>query len=211
MAGTLLGPDQVKKLNSMFPTLVAHLRDLLAKDHTGFGLMRVHVQVETFDSDEMARIFRELNFVLPKEKLALVRAAIYHLMATEPALFVAPLPEVVLVPKTEQESQVVKEETLKLFTPAFKLNVNGVEAFHGERPADTPKPTPIVTSTHESIVAKNLEAGKQAEAAHTQELAEKAAEVRQTEDVKIAAAIAALKAASQSEEVAAADESLAGE
>lgn len=197
MAGTLLGPDQVKKINATFPALVAHIRELLSKDHTGVGLMRVHAMVESFDSDVMSKIFRDLSFISGKEKLALVRAAVYQVMASEPALFVAPESlSVVAYALSETQSMTPKVPEVKEFTPhQFKLNLNKTESFHGERPADTPPPAPVVTSTHTSIVANRLEAGKKAEAAQTEELAEKVAEVRAEEDSKIAAAVAALQAA----------------
>lgn len=194
MAGTLLGPDQVRKLNAAYPTLVAHIRGLLNADHTGVGLMKVHSMVESFDSDEMARIFRELSFISPVEKKALVRAAIYELLAKESALFIAP--EVLVVKETIAETVLVKPEPEKVFTPPpFKINVNGTTAFHGQRPADTPKPEPIVTSTHKPIVAAKLEAGKKEEIAQTEELHVKVAEFRASEDAKIAAAVASLQAA----------------
>lgn len=89
MAGSILGPDQVRKINDSFPKLVAHIRSLLDVDHTAVGLMKVHCMVESFDSDAMALLFRELSFISPFEKKALVRAAIYEIMAEAPQIFVS--------------------------------------------------------------------------------------------------------------------------
>lgn len=188
MAGSLLGPDQVKKVNAAFPQLVAHLRSLLAADHTGVGLMRVHMAVESFDSDEMARIFRELSFISPKEKLALVRAAVYEIMATQPALFVAP--EFYGVGPAEEAIADVKaavEERAKRFTPPqYKLNVNKSEAFTGQRPADTPAPAPVVTSTHTPKVAEALRAGEAAKAEQQAKIDAAVAKLREASAPKAA-------------------------
>jgi hypothetical protein len=181
MSGSVLGPDQVKKVNAAFPALVAHLRGLLEKDHSGVGLMRVHCQVESFDSDEMARIFRDLSFISPKEKLALVRAAIYQLIALDPLLFVAP--EVAVEEMSSKRP--VEPEAPKTFTPPpFKLNVNVSEAVEIAK-KDT-KPTPKVTSTHTPKIANNLEAGKKEQKAADLARAAEVEEIRETpaKDVK---------------------------
>lgn len=181
MAGSLLGPDQVRKVNSAFPALVAHIRALLAADHTGVGLMRVHVQVESFDSDEMARIFRELSFISPLEKKALVRAAIYELLAKEPALFVSP--EVLDVKSTVAETVLVKPEPLKTFTPTqFSLNVATSNAAEVAK-TDT-KPTPIVTSTHTPKVATQLEAGEKEKKAQQAKIDAAVAKLREVNTPK---------------------------
>lgn len=165
MAGTLLGPDQVRKLNAAYPALVAHIRTLLVADHSPVALMRVHVMVETFDSDQMAAIFREISFISPFEKRALVRAAIYELMAWEPALFIAPAIGIDLaVPGAERSVIAVKPTggpvVMAEYKPSFTLNINKAESFHGQKPSDTPPPAPVVTSTHTSKSAAMLEEGK---------------------------------------------------
>ena len=157
MSGSLLGPDQIRKVNQAYPALVDHIRTLLAADHTGVGLMRVHMMVESFDSDFMASLFRDLSFISPYEKKALVRAAIYQLVAKEPALFIAP--DAIVVKASIADTVLVKDEP-KLFTPPqFKLNVNRAEEFHGQESKDTPAPAPIVTSTHTSKVADMVNKG----------------------------------------------------
>lgn len=175
MAGTLLGSDQIRKLNSMFPLLVAHLKELLAADHTGYGLMKVHMMVESFDSDEMSRIFRELSFISPKEKLALIRAAVYEAMASAPELFVTPKVDLVFVPKDATKPA----EVVQTFNPPqFKLNVNRSTDFHGQAPADTPAPAPVVTSTHTPKINAALEAGKVEQTAQTEKLNAAVAKLR---------------------------------
>jgi hypothetical protein len=159
MSGNIYGQDQIRKINAAYPGLVAHLRSLLAADHTGVGLMRVHVQVESFDSDEMAAIFRSLSFISPIEKKALVRAAIYQLMAQEPALFVAPASPTFETAPLFLHANGDFPSDKKVFTPpAFRLNVNQSAEFHGQSPADTPAPAPVVTSTHTPIVQPKVQA-----------------------------------------------------
>lgn len=194
MAGSLLGPDQVKKLNGLFPALVAHVRELLNKDHSAFGLMKVHCMVESFDTDEMARIFRELSFISPKEKLALVRAAIYELMASEPALFVSPATAAITVaPEASRHSAPAEVP----FVPGFKLNINKTEAFHGQRPADTPPPAPI--TIHTPKAAEMLKAGDVQQREHAIAVTEASKEAVVRDQAKYDAAIAKLRAAAEPE------------
>lgn len=160
MAGSILGQDQVKKLNALFPALVAHIRALLAADHSAFGLMKVHVMVESFDSDAMAALFREVSFISPFEKKALVRAAIYQLLASEPGLFSQSWFEgQPIVPTADKGSGPVE---LKSFTPAaFKLNVATTNA--NETAKTDSKPEPKVTSTlvpHVSNVVERVAEGR---------------------------------------------------
>lgn len=164
MSGSLLGPDQVKKLNAAYPALVAHVRELLTADHSAFGLMKVHLMVESFDSDEMAKIFRDLSFISPMEKRSLVRAAVYELVASQPALFITPATAIPY--GSAAPIVVVEQSTPKVYTPPqFSLNVNRASDIHGKAPADTPPPTPIITSTHSSKVSGMVKEGaKQAEA-----------------------------------------------
>jgi predicted unusual protein kinase regulating ubiquinone biosynthesis (AarF/ABC1/UbiB family) len=175
MSGSLLGPDQIRKVNATFPALVEHIKSLLSADHSGLGLMKVHCMVESFDSDEMARIFRELSFISPLEKKALVRAAIYELLAKEPALFVSP--ELIVVKSTIAETVLVKDEP-KLFTPPqFKLNVTTSNAAETAK-TDT-KPTPVVTSTHTPIVAEKLKAGEEEQKIQNEKVAAAVAKLRE--------------------------------
>lgn len=187
MAGSVLGPDQVKKINAVFPTLVSHLRSLLAADHTGVGLMRVHSQVETFDSDEMSRIFRELSFISPKEKLALVRAAIYELIAREPASFISP--EVEPMQKAVNEIRNTAVEAAKVFTPTqFKLNVATSGAAEIAKTDTVPTPPPA-TSTHASIVAKRVEEGNKRMSDHAEKLEAAAKKFREESAPKVVSEI----------------------
>lgn len=154
MAGSVLSPDQVARLNAAYPRLVAHVRSLLQQDHTGYGLMKVHLMVESFDSDEMAAFFRDISFISPKERTALVRAAIYELIVTDTALFAAIPGEA----PAERPAPKAEVEAPKTFTPPqFRLNVNKAEGFHGERKADTPAPKSIVTSTHTPTVQRQVQ------------------------------------------------------
>lgn len=194
MSGSLLGPDQIRKINAALPKLVVHIRALLAADHTAVGLMRAHLMVESFDSDEMFKVFQELSFISPREKLALVRAAIYELMAKEPGLFVSPL--TLVVDSTVAETVLVKPETTKVFSPPqFKLNVATSNAAESAK-TDT-KPTPIVTSTHTPKIAEAIKAGDKEQKEQTIQLHEAAIEaVRKTEEQqeKLNAAVAKLRA-----------------
>lgn len=179
MAGSLLGPDQIRKVNAAFPALVEHLRALLTADHSGVGLMRVHVQVESFDSDEMAKIFRDLSFISPLEKRALVRAAIYELIAKEPLLFLTPT----FVAPTATPADEIRNQAIAnvaTFTPPqFKINVNKAEDFHGQKPADSPAPAPVVTSTHTPKVTSQLVEGAKQAAAQQEKMDAAVAKLRE--------------------------------
>lgn len=200
MAGSVLGPDQIKKLNGLYPALVAHVRELLQKDHSGVGLMRVHRMVESFDSDEMARIFRELSFISGQEKLSLVRAAIYQLMAQEPSLFIAPTPGFLVTVAPEASRVTAPAE--KVFTPGFKLNVNRAADIHGQTPADIDGRDPKVTSTmapHIAKAAEMLKAGDVQQKEHAVAVTEAAKEAVARVQAKHDAAMAALRAATTPE------------
>lgn len=183
MSGSLLGPDQVKKINAAFPALVTHIRELLVADKTGVGLMRVHLMVETFDSDQMFKVFQELSFISPKEKLALVRAAIYEVMALDPLAFVSP--EVVrpaATPAAEVRNAAV--DAVKVFSPPqFKLNVATSNAAESAK-TDT-KPTPIVTSTHTPKIAESIKAGDVEQKAQQSKLDAAVAKLREASTPKI--------------------------
>ena len=196
MAGSLLGPDQIRKVNATFPALVAHLRSLLEADHTGVGLMRVHCTVESFDSDELARIFRELSFISPKEKLALVRAAIYELLAKEPALFIAPmsLEEAQKIVAAQPYAPPVNE--MKTFSPPqFKLNVATSGAAESAKTDTKPTP-PVATSTHTAKVAERIQLGDKQQQEQAENLAEETKAVLAhdaAQQVKLDAAAAKLR------------------
>ncbi len=175
---SLLAVDQIARINAAFPSLVDHIRSVLAKDHTAVGLMYVHCKVESFNTDKLALIFQEFSFLSPVEKKALVRAAIYHLMASEPELFKASVPAIAPVVRPTA----VTAEQPKAFTPPqFKLNVNRASDFHGQAPADVSVAKPVVTSTHTSKVAKMVNEGSEQSAAETERLNAAVQEIRDTE------------------------------
>lgn len=163
MAGTVLSPNQIQKINTSYPALVEHLRSLLLADHSGYGLMRVHSQVESFDSDRMVAIFHEIGFISPLEKKALVRAAIYELMAAAPELFVSPA-ALAQAAKLEFDNTVPKGGVpAGVFTPNFKLNIarsNAEEAAKTDTVPTPPPPTSTVVApktVSERIVEGNKE------------------------------------------------------
>lgn len=173
MAGSILGPDQVRKVNEAFPRLLAHIQSLLNVDHSAVGLMKVHAMVESFDSDQMALIFKELSFIMPAEKKALVRAAIYQIMSETPQVFVSdyaadasvkPAAPVVFVPTTYTP-------------PPFRLNVattNGAEAEKLANPSVNQ-----AVDQHTSTVQRKLEKLNQEAGPKT------LAEVSKAEDAKL--------------------------
>lgn len=194
MAGSILGADQVARLNAAYPALVAHIRALLGADRTPAGLMRVHVLTEYLDTTELARIFSGLSFISPAEKRALVRAAIFDVLVAPATsggtLEIPQFPAGGTATFGMAESKPVGAVPLKEFTPpGFKLNVTKSEGFTGQRPADTPPPAPIVTNTKgtvsNKVEAMRLEGSKQ-EAEQQAALDKAADEVRATpaSDVK---------------------------
>lgn len=76
MSGTVLGPDQIKKLNALYGKVVAHVKTLLNDDAPAYDKMRTYLAVEYLNTTELAQIFMELPFISPAEKRALVRAAV---------------------------------------------------------------------------------------------------------------------------------------
>ena len=119
MAGTILGRDQVLKVNAAYQSIYAHVRTLIQSAKDSVELMHVHFMVDHIDTPELSAIFRDLPFISPDERRALVRMAIYDTVTGKEVA-------VVEAPKTDQAGVVVKAEpdTLKAFTPApFKLNV----------------------------------------------------------------------------------------
>lgn len=161
MAGSVLGADQVAKVNAAYPRLLSHLSALLGADSTAYGRMKVHFLTEFLDTTELALVFKDLSFLAPAEKRALVRAAIYEVLSSD----TLPVPaESNVVVNTAGQVEKREERT---FTPApFKLNVNSTSAFH-PRPADVSVAKPVITSTHTSKVAEAVQAGNQ-EMAHEQ-------------------------------------------
>lgn len=154
MAGSILGRDQVEKINAAYPILIAHIRELLTTDQSAHGLMKVHVLTEYLDTTALATIFSGLSFISPAEKRALVRAAIYEVLITSSRHLTA-------IHATEfSDAQVVMEEIrqaaeAKAFTPPqFRLNVNKASDIKGDSAKDTPPPAPVITNTAGTIAQR---------------------------------------------------------
>lgn len=188
MSGSILGKDQVARIDTAYPAIVAHVRALLSADRTPTGLMRVHALVEALDSDGLYKIFRDLSFISPVEKRALVRAAIFEVAVVQGQDFKSveveshkPTPAEVAA-KAENGPVVAKSFT----PPQFSLNVNKASAVHGQKPADTPPPAPVVTSTHRSTVAAKVAEANVSMKAEAERLGTAFRDVQSTpaEDVK---------------------------
>lgn len=118
MSGTVLGKDQVDKINALYAKLVAHIKGLLTKNASAYEKMVVYTAIEYLNTTELAEIFSKLPFISPAEKRALVRAAIDDVRH---GVKVAP----VSIAETDNAG-VVKVEgpvAAAAFTPpAFKIN-----------------------------------------------------------------------------------------
>jgi hypothetical protein len=119
VAGSLLGKDQIAKLNAYYPTVYKHIRSLIDGAKDAADLMHVHFLVDHIDTPELSAIFRELPFISPDERRALVRMAIYDTITKRDVTEVE-------VPNTDHAGAPKKAEAepLKEFKPAqFNLNV----------------------------------------------------------------------------------------
>jgi hypothetical protein len=119
MAGTILGKDQIEKVNVLYGRLYAHIKAILTTKATPFEKIKMYLAMECLDTTEMAAIFSLLPFISPAEKRAMVRAAIDDVrLGTEIEVVDAPLTDNAGVVK------VAAPEVAKAYTPApFKLNV----------------------------------------------------------------------------------------
>jgi hypothetical protein len=119
MAGSILGKDQVAKVNASYFLIYAHIKTLVENAYTPYDLMNVHFLLDHHDTTELFNIFKDLSFLSPSEKNALVRAAIFDvLLKKEPANVVAPQTDAAGVTK------VAGAIPLTVYSPpAFKLNV----------------------------------------------------------------------------------------
>lgn len=121
MSGTVLGKDQILKINAFYARILEHVKSTLTATATPFDKMRAYVAMEYVNTTELAEIFSHLPFISPAEKRALVRAAI------DDVRHEAEVPGIPAeVPATDNAGVVIKSaaEELKAFTPpAFKLNV----------------------------------------------------------------------------------------
>lgn len=152
MAGSILGRDQVDKINSAYPALVAHIRALLAADQSAAGLMRVHVLTEYLDTTELAKIFSGLSFISPAEKRALVRAAIFEVLDSGSLKAIPTIALPAVGGTTNQSAGVSGTQTFN--PPQFKLNVNRAADIKGDAAQDTPPPAPVITNTAGTIAQK---------------------------------------------------------
>lgn len=120
MSGSILGKDQVARINAAYPSLVAHIKALISGDSTPYGQMKVHVACDSLDTTELHAIFAPLAFLSPVEKRALVRAAVFEVLsiAFECLPKTAPVAAVVEKEVTKSESAV----RVKYDPPQFSLN-----------------------------------------------------------------------------------------
>lgn len=133
MAGSILGKDQVEKVNAQYARIHAHIASLLAGTPAPVDLMRVHVLTEYLDTTELSKIFMELPFLSPAEKRALVRVAIFNVLLGKDVVAWKPEDGTAAVQATERQ--------MKIFNPPqFKLNVTTVEAHQAPAPVEA---TPV--------------------------------------------------------------------
>lgn len=124
MAGSILGKDQVDKVNSLYAKIYSHVANLLAGTPSPVEAMRVHVLTEYLDTTELSKIFMELPFLSPAEKRALVRTAIFDVLLKRDVAVSVDAPKHPGVAEVE-----ALERQMKIFTPpSFKLNVATVDA-----------------------------------------------------------------------------------
>ena len=124
MAGTVLGKDQIDKINAQYTKLYNHIKSLLKEDATPYEKMCTYTAMEYLNTTEIATIFMALPFISPAEKRALVKAAVDDVRhGSRVVLF--------HVPATDNAGVLVKEEAPapQVYTPApFKLNAATTEA-----------------------------------------------------------------------------------
>jgi hypothetical protein len=119
MSGTILGQDQIDKVNALYYQLYAHVKATLGATSTPFEKMKAYLAVEYLNTTELATIFQQLPFISPAEKRALVRAAIDDVrLGTEVKATHAPVTDNAGVTKTD-----VPEAPQRYSPPPFKLNV----------------------------------------------------------------------------------------
>ena len=119
MAGTILGQDQITKVNVAYVSIHGHIKKLIESAKDSVELMHVHFIVDHIDTPELSAIFRELPFLSPDERRALVRMAIYDTVAKRDVISVE-------AAKTDQAGVKVTAGPIPLsvFKPAaFNLNV----------------------------------------------------------------------------------------
>ena len=118
MSGTVLGTDQINKINALYGQLYAHVKATLGATSTPFEKMRAYLAVEYLNTTELAAIFEQLPYISPAEKRALVRAAIDDVrLGTEVEATPAPVTDNAGVVKTD-----TPEAPQRYSPPPFKLN-----------------------------------------------------------------------------------------
>jgi hypothetical protein len=119
MSGTVLGQDQITKVNVGYGRLYTHIKALLTNTATPFEKMKAYLAVEYLNTTELAAIFEQLPFISPAEKRAMVRAAIDDVrLGTEVEVVDAPMTDNAGVVKVD-----APEAPKKFTPPPFKLNV----------------------------------------------------------------------------------------
>lgn len=154
MAGTLLGKDQVLKVNATYAALLEHIKALLEFSAEPVHQMRVHFLTEYMDTPELGKIFAALPFLSPAEKRALVRVAIFDaLLKKERATVTAP---------TMDNAGVIVNagpEVLKEYRPPqFNLNVATADAVKVEISPTPPTEihTPIIKAEVQAPLIQNV-------------------------------------------------------
>lgn len=147
MAGSILGQDQIRKVNAAYAGIHAHVKALLTKTATPVERMRVHTLTEFLDTPELSKIFMELPFLAPAEKRALVRVAIFDVWEGREV-------EETELPNTDHAGVVKTAGAVPLaeFRPA-QFNLNAAVA---ELPKPVVPPT-APTAAHTPIVQPKVQ------------------------------------------------------
>lgn len=183
MAGSILGKDQIEKVNSQYAKIHSHIANLLAGTPAPVDLMRVHVLTEYLDTTELSHIFMELPFLSPAEKRALVRVAIFDVLLGQDHRLDAeiPVPMGVTHTLTRMENGTIEAKTFN--PPQFKLNVATTEAH--QAPAARPEAVPV--SKTPTVLTKLSDLRADAKAKHDVAEAERqeaVAEIRKADVVE---------------------------
>jgi hypothetical protein len=119
MSGTVLGQDQINKVNALYGQLYSHVKAILTNTSTPYDKMKAYLAVEYLNTTELAAIFEQLPYISPAEKRALVRAAIDDVrLGTEVIIENTPATDNAGVVKTD-----TPEAPQRYSPPPFKLNV----------------------------------------------------------------------------------------
>jgi hypothetical protein len=147
MSGSLLGKDQITKVNVAYHAIYTHIKTLVEFATTPIEMMHVHFLLDCHDTTELYNIFKELSFLSPLEKKALVRAATFDVLLKK-----EPLKEKAVPTDNAGVAKVAGPVPLTVYSPPqFKLNV----ATTGTPPVVVP-PTPP-TEAHTPIVQPQVQ------------------------------------------------------